>query len=633
MAHKFYSEQTFESQDVVSMQIDDKEVDTHVVFKMVYWEKEYKANASKTINLAIARNYQLMKMYEKEVEPLVRMPCVGKGEIFVPNCPVAPKGKVAVFIPRLIRAPECEESRFVPYFGSLKDQRKIDEEFSELKNRIKACKDAALRHYFVKDQKKVLDDNQFTEFIMRKHLHEYGLDAGKAKSLAVVINKKTSVVKDYLKKLQARVELSSREKREEIGVVGKYNKRLFCNICYVYACNVHVTDVEGRETKSSLSLENHDWPRVKISGSLGKQSVKLKSFLKDRLLVTNRSRVYTKSFKCTHEAYCFHNSRSSRATSLTQPQFHLLLELLKLNVPNPCFLAYLMNDGRKCREINDYLKSNSYLLRHQRLANIEISREEAKSLYQTPSFCLKVLDVPECTPCGHSGLCNANDSCPCAKSRRFCDKFCICKDYCPRSFTGCSCQNGAECNRKNCKCFSSNRECDPDLCVCCSSLSLESMQPDNNTCCNMDITLNRRKRTIVGKSTICSGYGMFAAQDIPKDSFICEYLGELISAKEGERRMLMNNVTGVTYLFDFTDNELVDAYTIGSKMRYANHGSHGKENAFTKIVCVNGVLRIGLYALREIRKAEEVFFDYRLRKEMGWLKRYELMRKLAEKAA
>ena len=149
----------------------------------------------------------------------------------------------------------------------------------------------------------------------------------------------------------------------------------------------------------------------------------------------------------------------------------------------------------------------------------------------------------------------------------------------------------------------------------------------------MTMTLNKHKKTLLGNSTVCSGYGLFAGEDIVKGDFICEYVGELIDRDEGERRGIINDIVGSTYLFDLTQSSLIDAVTIGGKMRYANHASHGMENAIAKIQYIKGTSRIGLYALKPMMKGEEILFNYRIKKKLDWVEGYKTKYKLADKAA
>ena len=48
-----------------------------------------------------------------------------------------------------------------------------------------------------------------------------------------------------------------------------------------------------------------------------------------------------------------------------------------------------------------------------------------------------------------------------------------------------------------------------------------------------------------------SGHGVFLTEDICKNSFVCEYSGELITAKEGYRREDLSGDASV-YRFYFT---------------------------------------------------------------------------------
>ena len=55
----------------------------------------------------------------------------------------------------------------------------------------------------------------------------------------------------------------------------------------------------------------------------------------------------------------------------------------------------------------------------------------------------------------------------------------------------------------------------------------------------------------------------------------------------------------------------MDAMHKGNKMRFLNHSDDAKvKNVFPKVMLVNMVHRIGMFASRNIRSGEELFFDY-----------------------
>lgn len=66
------------------------------------------------------------------------------------------------------------------------------------------------------------------------------------------------------------------------------------------------------------------------------------------------------------------------------------------------------------------------------------------------------------TPCDHEGPCGL-ELCTCYDDGHFCDKLCNCSNDCPYRFPGCRCKG--PCDNTGCRCYSVNRECDPDLCT------------------------------------------------------------------------------------------------------------------------------------------------------------------------
>ena len=152
-------------------------------------------------------------------------------------------------------------------------------------------------------------------------------------------------------------------------------------------------------------------------------------------------------------------------------------------------------------------------------------------------------------------------------------------------------------------CVSANRECG-SRCSC-------------KVCKNRALGENASKKTYIGRSTV-EGFGLFAAEDIKRDDFVLEYTGEVITNAEAERRGHFYEKKQVSYLFDVSSRDgdvhhTVDAMAMGNNSRFANHSS--QPNIKAKILNVNGVQRVGFYALRDINKHCEMFFDYQYKEE------------------
>ena len=211
-------------------------------------------------------------------------------------------------------------------------------------------------------------------------------------------------------------------------------------------------------------------------------------------------------------------------------------------------------------------------------------------------------------PCNHPGTCHI-DICSCLQTRGYCEKNCNCFYYCEFLYKSCNCTSKCDIN---CRCDNDNRECDPDICRNCK----------DKDCGNMKTFLNKSKKITLGKSNICDTFGIFALEDINEGEYICEYKGEILNKDETDRRSIFNDPLGLNYLFQTTQSIDIDAYRVGNEMRYVNHSEFGFQNATAKTVFVRDCNRITLYALRDISKFEEIFFDYQIKVSVGWLKKY-----------
>lgn len=638
-----------------TMLVDDEELDPTILSKVFQWESDYCFQLNKHLTQLESLNQQLVSHYvSSPCVPLPKLPGFRGLRITISSAPDRPKGKMPIPVPRLIKTPEADELTFLPHYESLKEYCELEEKMPEI---AKLYKSVRIDSYSRRNTRQVLPEGQLNDFLMSRFVQHFGTDPAQLQSFARILRKDAKVVASYLDGLRKRLDRRRREREAEevsrgaprVGAVGKFNKRLFCNICYVYCCNLHYRVLDGGKgfEKTSLDLENTEWPVIKIKDATGRR-VNVTEIAKNRRVVLRASKSEAEQCRCgistaspASAHHCFRAivPRSFPVKPLTQSQLHSLFELLKLGVQNSCFLAFLLNDPSVCRSIQLYLKENHFLIKSQRASRVLLPLEGVKQGFAGTYFYHFVPGSRTHLPCNHHGLCTVENNCPCAKERGFCEKFCICREYCGRQFPGCECKAGTACSLRTCRCFASNRECDPDLCACCHQTSLEdlnrrySIPGAKEKCMNMPMLLNKGKKMLLGNSQVCSGYGLFVNEPVAKGEFICEYLGELISRDEGERRGLFNDISGCTYLFDLTEDTYIDAKSLASKMRYANHASHGMENSAAKIVYVNGMSKIGLYALRGIEKGEEVLFNYRIMKKLEWVAQYKIKYKLADKAA
>ncbi|RUP49043.1 hypothetical protein BC936DRAFT_143401 [Jimgerdemannia flammicorona] len=121
-------------------------------------------------------------------------------------------------------------------------------------------------------------------------------------------------------------------------------------------------------------------------------------------------------------------------------------------------------------------------------------------------------------------------------------------------------------------------------------------------------------RTRVGVSTIPqAGWGLFATEDVARGELVGEYVGEIITDGEVERRGAIYDKGGgdgyLNCIFDLNRDYAVDATRMGNKIRFINHDALNP-NCAPQVKMVNGEHRIGLYAIRDIKPGDELFFNY-----------------------
>ena len=112
---------------------------------------------------------------------------------------------------------------------------------------------------------------------------------------------------------------------------------------------------------------------------------------------------------------------------------------------------------------------------------------------------------------------------------------------------------------------------------------------------------------LVGPSPI-HGQGAFAARDFDEGEQIGVYEGKRYSARQVSRRSWE---TGLTYVFGLSDGSVIDAAIGGNPTKHLNHSCVPNCEAHEEIG-PQGKAHIVFYALRQIRRGEELFLDYSL---------------------
>lgn len=103
------------------------------------------------------------------------------------------------------------------------------------------------------------------------------------------------------------------------------------------------------------------------------------------------------------------------------------------------------------------------------------------------------------------------------------------------------------------------------------------------------------------------GRGVFAARKIPEGTCIIEYGGERITWKEACRREDLKAPDDYhTFFFSLENGKIIDGGVDGSDARWINHSCAPNCEAREE----DG--RVFIYALRDIKRGEELNYDYGL---------------------
>lgn len=110
------------------------------------------------------------------------------------------------------------------------------------------------------------------------------------------------------------------------------------------------------------------------------------------------------------------------------------------------------------------------------------------------------------------------------------------------------------------------------------------------------------------------GWGLRTTQKLPANSFIMEYVGEVIKSKEFRSRVKEYNKQKVKhhYFMALRSDEIIDATVKGNMTRFINHSC--EPNCETQKWTVNGDLRIGFFTIKDLEAGDEVTFDYQFQR-------------------
>ncbi|KAF3640375.1 putative premnaspirodiene oxygenase-like [Capsicum annuum] len=142
-----------------------------------------------------------------------------------------------------------------------------------------------------------------------------------------------------------------------------------------------------------------------------------------------------------------------------------------------------------------------------------------------------------------------------------------------------------------------NIECARGTCPCGDFCSNQQFQKRNYA---------RLKSFKCGKK----GYGLQLLENVSEGQFLIEYVGEVLDmhAYEARQKEYALKCHKHFYFMTLNGSEVIDACAKGNLGRFVNHSCD--PNCRTEKWMVNGEVCIGLFALKDIKKGEEVTFDY-----------------------
>ncbi|KAF8905611.1 hypothetical protein CPB85DRAFT_914875 [Mucidula mucida] len=121
---------------------------------------------------------------------------------------------------------------------------------------------------------------------------------------------------------------------------------------------------------------------------------------------------------------------------------------------------------------------------------------------------------------------------------------------------------------------------------------------------------NREYANIDIVKTEKKGFGLRAEGDIERDTFIYEYIGDVVDDKKFRRRMREYADEGIKhfYFMMLQKDEFIDATKNGGIGRFANHSCN--PNCYVGKWTIGDRVRMGIFAKRNIKQYEELTFDY-----------------------
>lgn len=163
------------------------------------------------------------------------------------------------------------------------------------------------------------------------------------------------------------------------------------------------------------------------------------------------------------------------------------------------------------------------------------------------------------------------------------------------------------CSNKACTTRSILFECDPGNCGAKETCANRRFQKQEYAPFKVSVASNPKL-----------GFAAKATAAIAKGTLVGEYQGEVVTEEEYERRKMSYHGERHFYFMNLEPGLYIDASRKAQMTRFINHSCD--PSARTEKWIVRGEPRIGIFAIRDIAKGEEITFDYQSSRNGSHLK-------------
>ncbi|XP_072932753.1 histone-lysine N-methyltransferase SUV39H2-like isoform X1 [Epargyreus clarus] len=139
----------------------------------------------------------------------------------------------------------------------------------------------------------------------------------------------------------------------------------------------------------------------------------------------------------------------------------------------------------------------------------------------------------------------------------------------------------------------------------------------SSDCTNRVVQKGRSLKLCIFRTSNGCGWGVRTEQKIKQGQFVCQYVGEVITFEEAEKRGREYDANGLTYLFDLDFNSVenpyvVDAAHLGNVSHFINHSCDPNLGVWAVWAdCLDPNLpMLALFSTCDIEAGEEICFDY-----------------------